>query len=119
MRCKTEDGSILDHVAKQRSIEVSDELLSIYNKAVIKGDDDDLDALAEHHFVVLTGVRVRESDSCLVTYVVELDGERRSPYIRASSKGNGLHDASCVQGIFDVLRKGTDSAAIYKLTSVN
>jgi len=90
------DGSILDGIAQRRSIEVNDEIRSIYNKAVM---EDDPGASVEHHFTVLIEVQVGESDKCLDTHLVELDGERLSPYIRASSKGSGLHDAALVRGI--------------------
>jgi hypothetical protein len=50
---------------------------------------------------------------------VKLDSERQSPYIRASSNGSGLRDASLVQRVFDTSRKDTASAAMYKLAWVD
>jgi hypothetical protein len=80
---------------------------------------DDPDSSVDHHFTVLVEVESENLDKCSHTHLVELDGERQSPYIHASSKGSSLRDAFLVRRVFDTLRKGADSAAMYKLAWAN
>lgn len=106
-----ESGSILDNIAKARSIEVTDEMESIYDKAVM---NDDLDTPVEHHFSALVEVSATKSESRMGTHLVELDGERHGPYIRESSSGSSLRDAALVRHVY-----GTNLAGIFKLVWVD
>jgi len=110
-----ESGSILENIAKACSIEITNELKIIYDRAVI---EDHSDSSVEHHFLALVEVTAK-SEGCAGTHLVELDGERHSPYIRASSSGSSLRDPALIRHVYDTLRKGTNLAGIFKLVNVD
>jgi hypothetical protein len=106
-----ESRSILDNIAQACSIEVTNKMKSIYNKAVM---NDDLDSPVEHHFLALVEVPVPESERCIGIYLVELDGEWYGLYIQASSSGSSLCDPALVRHVYS-----TNLAGMFKLVQVD
>jgi hypothetical protein len=106
-----ESRSILDNIAQACSIKVTNKMKSIYDKAVM---NDDLDSPVEYHFSALVKVPVPESERRIGTYLVELDGERHSLYIQASSSGSSLRDPALIRHVY-----GTNLASMFKLVQVD